>query len=169
MVEIKIGTQFVVDGVTQTVKSKCKHPNYKGCYSCLSHQDSGAPKLTNFRGSEIQKNLVLDSSKTEPLTPKDKERLREIINKMEQVCSEFYAGSIQTENHAFIEFCGLMGEYIKICRVTLNSGIDFTKANVHSGKNLVFYDHNENYLREKLECIYGTSLANKIVSESDRA
>ena len=68
MVEIKIGTQFVVDGVTQTVKSKCKHPNYKGCYSCLSHQDSGTPKLTNFRGSEIQKNLVLDSSKTEPLT-----------------------------------------------------------------------------------------------------
>lgn len=168
MVEIKIGTQFVVDGVTQTVKSQCKHPNYKGWYSCLSRQDSGTPKLTNFRGSEIQENL-LDSSKTEPLTPETKERLQASITKMLSVTSAFYAGAIKIENHAFIEFCGLMAEYVKLCQVTLNSGIDFTKANIHCGQNLVFHDYNENYLKEKLECIYGTSLANKIVSESDRA
>lgn len=166
MVEIEVGTKFIIDGATHTVISKCTHPNYKGWYSCLSREDSGTPKLKNFRGSEIQENLIPNA---ELLTQETREKLQEIIAKMQQVSSAFYAGAVHTENHAFIEFCGLMGEYIKICQATLNSGIDFTKANIHIGQNLVFCDYNEIYLREKLECIYGTSLANKIIPGSDRA
>jgi len=102
-------------------------------------------------------------SNTETMTPETKEKLQTSITKMQQVTSAFYAGAIHTENHAFIEFCGLMGEYIKICQTTLDQGVDFTKANIHCGQNLVFHDYNENYLKEKLECIYGTSLAKKII------
>jgi hypothetical protein len=165
VVEIEIGTKFIIGGVSHTVRAKCKHPNYKGWYSCLSREDSGTPKLNNFRRSEIQENIMPSA---EPLTPEDKEHLQASINKMQQVSNAFYAGAIHTENHAFIEFCGLMGEYIKICQATLESGIDFTKANIHCGQSLVFYGYNEIYLREKLECIYGTSLANKIIPGSDR-
>lgn len=102
-------------------------------------------------------------SNTETMTPETKEELQASITEMQQVTSAFYAGAIHTGNHAFIEFCGLMGEYIKICQTTLDQGIDFTKANIHCGQNLVFHEYNENYLKEKLECIYGTSLAKKII------
>ncbi len=54
-------------------------------------------------------------------------------------------------NHAFIEFTGLMNEY------TMQSGEDFTECNIHSGKKLRAHDFNENYIREKLECIYSTT------------
>lgn len=163
MVEIGIGTKFVLDSVTYTVKARCKHPNYKGWYSCLSHEeDSGIAKLSNFPESEILACLIFESN-TETMTPETKEELQASITKMQQVTSAFYADAIHTGNHAFIEFCGLMGEYIKICQITLDQGIDFTKANIHCGQKLVFMEYNKKYLKEKLECIYGTSLAKEII------
>lgn len=107
-------------------------------------------------------------SNTETMTPETREELQNSINKMRQVSSAFYTGATKTNNHAFIEFCGLMNEYIKICQTTLNKGIDFTKTNVHCGQSLVFHDYNENYLKEKLECIYGTSLAKKIIPSDNQ-
>jgi hypothetical protein len=170
MIDIEIGTQFIIGDITHTVKSKCRHPNYKGWYSCLSHKDFGKTKLNNFRGSEIQENLVLKKSNTKTMmTSETKERLQASIKKMQQLSSAFYAGAVHAENHAFIEFSGLINEYIEICKITLDQDIDFTKANIHCGQNLVYSGHNESYLREKLECIYGTSLAKKIIPESDRA
>ena len=98
------------------------------------------------------------------MTQDEKQQLQETINKMYEVSNTFYRGAIGTGNHAFIEFCGLMNEYIKICQMSLDAGIDFTKTNIHCGKSLVFAKHNKDYLLEKLECIYGTSLAGVLQS-----
>ena len=85
--------------------------------------------------------------------------LRDCIKKMQNVSDAFYQGAINTGNHAFIEFCGLMNEYIKVCYDALNEGIDFTMANKHTGQALPLKMHHSAYLGEKIGCIYGEMLA----------
>lgn len=82
-----------------------------------------------------------------------------MLTKMQAVSSAFYAGAVRTGCHPFIEFTGLMNEYIQLCRAAMVQGEDFTETSVHgSGKPLPMQPHHRDYLNEKLECIYGTSL-----------
>lgn len=67
----------------------------------------------------------------------------------------FYSMAVRIGVHAFIEFTGLMNEFIKLCEEAHAAGIDFTMANVHTGQHLPFQPHHIAYLYEKLECIYG--------------
>jgi hypothetical protein len=76
------------------------------------------------------------------------------IAAMRVASSQFYAAAQATGVHAFIEFTGLMNEYIQICEK--NPG--FMHANTHSEKPLVLADFEAAYLAEKLDCIYGPSL-----------
>lgn len=85
------------------------------------------------------------------------DELQQMLRDMQAVSSRFYAGATLVGNHAFIEFCGLMNEYISICRATLEAGRDFTQCSTHTGVPLVMKEHHRNYLREKLDCIYGPS------------
>lgn len=87
----------------------------------------------------------------------NKEERALAIKKMHQVADTFYRGAINTQCHPFIEFCGLMAEYIKCCEAASEEGIDFTQANRHSGEALPMKEHNAAYLGEKLGCIYGPS------------
>ncbi len=87
-----------------------------------------------------------------------KEEQLACIAKMELASSAFYYAAMRTGNHAFIEFTGLMNEYIKICRRAVEEGIDFMMANTHSGMVLPIETHHVAYLAEKLDCIYGPSL-----------
>lgn len=93
-----------------------------------------------------------------PLTEERKEELRACIKQMHTIASSFYRAAIQCHNHAFIEFCGFMTEYIKICEATLEAGIDFTNANTHSGKTLLIGTHQAAYVGEKFDCIFGPTL-----------
>ena len=100
---------------------------------------------------------------TEPKQPPmgntyTKEEQLEMVTKMKAISSGFYVAAIQVGNHAFIEFCGLMNEYIQMCENTAKGGGDFTECNIHTGKTLEVKDHNITYLTEKLDCIYGTAL-----------
>lgn len=81
-----------------------------------------------------------------------------MLDKMQAVANAFYPAACQTGCHAFIEFCGLMNEYIKVCSNTSAEGVDFTEANDHIGVALVMKPHNVEYLAEKLRCIYGPTL-----------
>lgn len=85
--------------------------------------------------------------------------LRDMITEMEKISSVFYQLAIRVGNHAFIEFAGMMNEYIKICRDTVNSGRDFTCANTHVGQSLVFAGYNLDYIFEKMDCIFGPSIS----------
>jgi hypothetical protein len=87
------------------------------------------------------------------------DELQTMISKMQGVSNWFYTHAQRTGCHAFLEFTGLMNEYITLCRAALSQGIDFTDTNVHGpGKALPMQSFHRDYLNEKLQCIYGVSL-----------
>ncbi len=86
------------------------------------------------------------------------DELAAMVTAMEQASSAFYAAACQIGNHPFIEFTGLMNEYIKICQDNAKNGQDFTLASIHAGQVLEIQPHQKDYLLEKLECIFGTSM-----------
>jgi hypothetical protein len=82
-----------------------------------------------------------------------------MIKRMQKVSDAFYREAQWTGHHGFLEFTGLMNEYIKLCQAALDQGIDFTATTIHgSGKALPMEDFHRRYLHEKLQCIYGVSL-----------
>jgi len=79
----------------------------------------------------------------------------ESLQKMNIAASNFYDEAIRTDCHTFIEFTGLIREYIKICEKNHAQGIDFRKENAHTGiKQMKIQDYQINYLNEKLHCIF---------------
>lgn len=76
------------------------------------------------------------------------------IQAMQCVVNAFYRDAVRIGNHPFIEFAGLMNEYISACREASAHGIDFTSCNVHSGHPLPLHAHQVDYINEKLECIF---------------
>lgn len=79
----------------------------------------------------------------------------EMLRGMQAASDAFYFLAQRAGCHAFLEFTGLMNEFIKLCHEAEAQGIDFTHANVHAGQHLPFRPHHVSYLNEKLECIYG--------------
>src|SRR5690606_39064603 len=91
--------------------------------------------------------------------------LRRMLREMEATKNAFYRSATGIQHHAFIEFAGLMNEYIKLCGAALEQGIDFTLTNVHSGRAaLPMEDFHRAYIEEKLDCIYGVSLDTLLAS-----
>jgi hypothetical protein len=91
------------------------------------------------------------------------EERREILTKMRTASSVFYAAAANAGCHAFVEFTGLMNEFIKLCSEADEQGIDWVRANIHGDVHLPFKPYHVAYLSEKLECIYGCRL--KLVDE----
>lgn len=84
---------------------------------------------------------------------------KEILVKMDRVANQFYGMAVQTGCHAFIEFCGLMTEFQKVCAAAERAGLpNWAQANTHNGTILPFEPHHAKYLAEKLNCIYGPAL-----------
>lgn len=77
-----------------------------------------------------------------------------MLGKMRRARDLFYAHAVAIGHHQFIEFAGLMGEYIVICEATHREGRDFA-----TGAPLAMRAHNAAYLAEKLDCIYGDAFA----------
>lgn len=103
-------------------------------------------------------------------TPKDQrihspEELRAMIADMKEASAVFYSMAQRVGNHAFIEHTGLMNEYIKLCDAAVAAGIDFTCANTHLGQELPFGKHNLVYIVEKLDCIYGPTIAGHLKAQ----
>lgn len=91
-----------------------------------------------------------------------KDELVEMLDAMQRASSAFYARAVHIGCHPFIEFTGLMNEYIGICRDASEVGIDFPLASEHSGLPLPAKPHHMAYIAEKLRCIFGPALdANK--------
>lgn len=81
-----------------------------------------------------------------------------MLQKMRDLSDAYYSKATATGCHAFIEFAGLMNEFITVCSKAHNQGQDFPFANTHSGTALPFKPWNLAYLAEKLNCIYGPAL-----------
>jgi len=82
-----------------------------------------------------------------------------MIRGMIGASNAFYAAAIRIGNHPFIEFAGLMNEYIKVATRAHAQGIDFTESSTHSGIPLPMQTYEAAYIGEKLGCIYGPSLS----------
>ena len=85
--------------------------------------------------------------------------LQECIKQMHKASDTFYSLAVHAGNHAFIEFTGLINEYIQLCEKAAADGVDFRMASTHTGERIA--GHNVRYIREKLECIYGLDLLAK--------
>lgn len=79
---------------------------------------------------------------------------QESLALMQKAAENFYSAAIRTNCHSFIEFTGLMNEYIKVCQEFQkdNPEADFRECNAHTGKQLKSY--HLDYVLEKLNCIY---------------
>lgn len=76
------------------------------------------------------------------------------LRKMREASAAFYTAATQIGNHPFIEFTGLMNEYIKACEQAHEQGIDFSECNTHSKQDLPMPSYMIAYVNEKLECIF---------------
>ena len=86
------------------------------------------------------------------------EELATMLEKMKAVCQTFYWQAADTGCHTFIEFAGLMNEFIKVCEQSAAAGVDFANASTHTGKPLVVYTYNATYIVEKLDCVFGPTI-----------
>lgn len=76
------------------------------------------------------------------------------LQEMQAAADAFYAAAIKIGVHPWIEWTGLLNEYIKVCREAHRSGIDFANCNKHMGVLLPMRGHQLDYINEKLECIF---------------
>ena len=83
-----------------------------------------------------------------------KRERKKALKQMQAVSDGFYDHAVKIGVHPFIEFCGLMNEYIKACEAANAKGIDFTECNTHTGQQLPMAPYNVEYVNEKLECIF---------------
>lgn len=82
----------------------------------------------------------------------------EMLAKMQSLSDRYYGSACAAGCHAFIEFAGLMNEFIKVCADAHRKGDQFPFSNTHSGVALPFKPYHLEYMAEKLNCIYGPSL-----------
>ena len=87
-----------------------------------------------------------------------REERETMLHEMSKTSSLLYARAFAIGCHPFIEFCGLMNEYIKMCHTAHEAGIDFPHASAHSGIAIPMAPYEAAYLGEKLGCIYGPAL-----------
>lgn len=81
----------------------------------------------------------------------------EILEAMKAASNNYYREAIATNCHTFIEFTGLINEYIKICERNLKQrGVDFTKTSIHcpGEPTLQIEDWELKYINDKLGCIF---------------
>jgi len=88
---------------------------------------------------------------------------QESLALMQKAANEFYSSAVWTNCHAFVEFTGLINEFIKICTAYQESWPkeDFRQCNVHTGRQMVIETYQLIYILEKLKCIYQADFALK--------
>lgn len=88
------------------------------------------------------------------MTPQEREVA---LEQMQNAVNAFYKAAVPIGNHPFIEFTGLMQEYVVACRDAHKKGIDFSECNTHAGIALPLHPTMSTYINEKLECIFSGS------------
>ena len=90
-----------------------------------------------------------------------KEELQETLDIMrklnEHVYWTMFRSGIGGRCHAFIEFCGIMSVYERMCQASFARGEQFPLLNTHSGSAVAIETHEAAYLAEKFDCIFGAA------------
>ncbi len=113
-------------------------------------------------------NLLGGSKKELPDSPQTP---KEILAAMKAASNNYYSEAITTNCHTFVEFTGLINEYIQICEKNLDQGVDFTKTSVHcpGEPRLHIEGWQLEYINEKLQCIFPDLQLVKIQSSETAA
>ena len=113
-------------------------------------------------------NLLGGSKKELPDSPQTP---KEILAAMKAASNNYYREAIATNCHTFVEFTGLINEYIQICEKNLDQGVDFTKTSVHcpGEPRLHIEGWQLEYINEKLQCIFPDLQLVKIQSSETAA
>lgn len=82
------------------------------------------------------------------------ETVRELRSVVGAFYFELFERNVGTVAHAFIEFCGVMNEYLKIAGDLAVLGVDFRQLNKHTGAVAEVEPYRIQYLGEKLDCIF---------------
>lgn len=77
--------------------------------------------------------------------------LRAMIAGMEAAARTFYQMAQRVGHHQFLEFTGLLNEYVNLCTQSLERGEDFGNRDLNAG-------FHARYVAEKLGCIYGQTM-----------
>lgn len=56
--------------------------------------------------------------------------------------------------HAFLEWCGVMGEHLNICEDMVRKGLPAFEMNRHTGETPHIPPYRLSYMAEKMECIF---------------
>jgi len=56
--------------------------------------------------------------------------------------------------HAFLEWCGVMGEHLNICEDMVRKGLPAFEMNRHTGETPPIPPYRLSYMGEKMECIF---------------
>lgn len=92
------------------------------------------------------------------LTPEQIKEDREMIARLKVSVNTFYWALFQEKCggrfHAFVEWCGLMSEHLKIVDGLIEKGIDAFDMNTHTGRRLPIPEYQLRYFAEKIECIF---------------
>lgn len=86
------------------------------------------------------------------MSPQDKAECLVALSGMRQASKTFYGNAVNVGHHQFIEFTGLINEYIGICEEAFAAGHDFRN---HSLKPKSFQ---REYMAEKIDCIFAGSV-----------
>lgn len=89
-----------------------------------------------------------------PLVPHAEHVRLVTLRRMREASAVFYGLAVQAGCHPFIEFAGLMNEYIQCCESAHKDGIDFAACNKHAGQHLPMPGYAVDYVNDKLECIF---------------
>lgn len=77
-----------------------------------------------------------------------------MLRRMRDASNVFYGLAVQAGCHPFIEFTGLINEYVRCCEEAHKNGIDFSDCSTHAGRHLPMPSYAIDYVNQKLECIF---------------
>ncbi len=93
---------------------------------------------------------------TKPVEPKERKEptcgeIEDLLRGMEAAKMGFYRNAVLLNWHPFVEFAGLMKEYINILHDTYREGREWSEP-------LQLKPYQIDYIAEKLDCIFGGQL-----------
>lgn len=134
--------------------ARLKAEDYEYCPHCRQSFSFNKPHEKDGAAHCCWCKKILPHTQEQELSEEDKKRLEACLVKMRQASDQFYGAAVRAGNHAFIEFTGLMNEFIKVCEDNLKKGIDFTMANRHTSTRMKVAPYQFEYLKEKADCIF---------------
>lgn len=97
-----------------------------------------------------------------PLELVPSEDPHDIVQLLQKLCDHFYwlcfRNGLASKCHPFLEFNGVMQQYVSMCRSAADNGIDFAHCSVHQNRSLPMRVADASYLADKLNCIFGAAI-----------